>query len=81
MTHTGQDFASVKTAEMFLVVIHRRGRAYAVISAAQRNCRHRNRRLRGQCLLDRLQRRVARRVHEPVAIGVNHHIDKVRVIK
>ena len=56
-------------------------RGDAVAAAMGRDGRHRNRWLLRQALLDRLQRRVALRIAEAMAVGLDHDIDKIRVVE
>ena len=44
----------------------------------RRDC---DRRLGGKPILDRLQHRIARRLIIAVAIGLDHDLDKIRVVK
>ncbi|KTB63363.1 hypothetical protein AO063_13595 [Pseudomonas fluorescens ICMP 11288] len=81
MANARQHLAPIHAAEARHIVVLDRGRADAIIGTAQRNARHRNRRLQRQCLLDGFQRRVAGGVQEAMAIGMNDHLDKIRVIK
>jgi hypothetical protein len=52
-----------------------------VTGAVQDDRRHRDRRLRGELLLDRIEAWIARCEAEAVAIGLDHHLDKIRVVE
>src|SRR5262249_58794027 len=47
----------------------------------QHDGRYRNRRLGGQPPLDRLQARIAAGVAETVTVGMDHNLDKIRIVE
>ena len=53
----------------------------AVGLALQRDGRHRDLGLRGKARFDLLQRRIARRIAEAVAIGMDCHRDEIRIVE
>ena len=77
----GQHAALVAAAETAGVRVHIGRRSDAVIRAAQRDRRRVDRRPSGEPALDRLQRRIARRIAESMAIGVNDHLDEIRIVE
>ena len=52
-----------------------------IVGAAERNCRHGDGRLGRQTLLQLFERRIASDGADPVAVGVEHHIDEVGIIE
>ena len=66
---------------MRAVLLGRLGPLNAVDFTLKRNGRHRNLRLAGQAVLDRFQRRIARRVAVPVRMGLDGHSDKIGIVE
>ena len=56
-------------------------RPHAVVGAVEGDRRHGDRRLRGQPALDVRIGRIARHQAEAVAVGVDHHVDEIRVVE
>ena len=61
-----------------LLSSRQRNLAAGAMQDDRRDC---DRRLGGKPILDRLQRRIARRLIIAVAIGLDHDLDKIRVVK
>src|ERR1041385_4058085 len=81
MAHPRQDAARERPGEEAVMVLRCAGRLDAIDLALQRNARHRDFGLTGELLLDRLQRRIASRIAETMAIRLNRHVDEIRIVE
>ena len=81
MADPRQQAALVRSRELPGVVVIGRRRIDAIGLAHEDHGGRRDRRLRGQALLDWLERRVARRIESPVAVGVDDDVDEIGVVK
>src|SRR5271168_5432761 len=73
--------ALIRAGEERRVLFRRFRRMDAVGFALQGNRRNRDLRLRGKPLLDRFQRRVTRRISEPMTVGLYGHCDKIGIVE
>src|SRR5579863_7034811 len=81
VTDPGQDAAPVWPGEQRGMRIRRLGRRDAVGLALQGDRRHGDLRPGGEFLLDRLERRIARRIAETMTIGLNGHVDEIGIVE
>src|SRR5262249_41039016 len=77
----GDDAALIRAGKETPVVFRTFGRINAVAGAVQHDCRHRDLRLRGESLLQLIKRRIAGRCTVPMAVRMDNHLDKIRVIE
>ena len=75
-----RNIAPVDQLEKFLPLGVRHDARDAVRLAVQDDRRHRDRRLRGERLLDRLERRVSRRIAVAVPVRVDRHVDEIGIV-
>ncbi len=81
MTATGDDTPFRPGGKEGQVALRAVWRSHRVLGAVQHDSRYGDRRSLGQAALDRVKARLAWRIAVTVTVGVDHHVDEVRIVE